>query len=194
MAIRRLNNSSVITGSKSSKLWDGETFIENFDSLATYVLSTAQSSVTFNNIPQNYKSLQIRGTVRGTASSNNDWAFFTLNSQSSGTSHYLSGSGTVMDAFAYPNVAQPLTLNMPCATTTANVFGSFIMDVVDYSSLTKNKTTRIFAGFNRNAAGIVKTVSHLYTSTNAVTSITFNSWGLGNFAVGSQFSLYGIRG
>ena len=58
MAIRKLSNSSIITGTKSSKFWDQETFPGYFESIATVIVGSAgQATISFSNIPQNFTDL-----------------------------------------------------------------------------------------------------------------------------------------
>ena len=65
MAIRRLSSSSLTTGSKSSKLWDQETTLGTFESIAVATVdSGGASSVTFSNIPATYTHLQVRAVGR----------------------------------------------------------------------------------------------------------------------------------
>ena len=64
MAIRKLSNSSIITGTKSSKFWDQETFPGYFESIATINGTGASGTLTFSSIPSTYAHLQIRGILR----------------------------------------------------------------------------------------------------------------------------------
>ena len=53
MAIRKFSASSLTNpNSKSSKLWDQETTLGTFESIATASCTTTEASVTFSNIPQ----------------------------------------------------------------------------------------------------------------------------------------------
>ena len=67
------------------------------------------------------------------------------------------------------------------------------MDIVDYSSSTKNKVARILEGFDANGSGEVYFYSNLWMSTNKITSIKVTAQGA-NFGQYTQAALYGIKG
>ena len=74
MAIKRLTGTGIQSrNAKSSKVWDGESSMGAFESIATAVVdSSGASSITFSNIPQTYKNLQIRYIARNQGSSGDD--------------------------------------------------------------------------------------------------------------------------
>lgn len=198
MSVRRLSNSTISTqgrGRSSTFLANYSPAIDEMDLIERVVVeSGGVSSIDFNSIPQTYTHLEIRLVVRGTATSNNDWMYFTLNNQSTGTSHYLAGNGSAPDIWNYVNSAQPLTMNMPCANATSGIFGTGIIRILDYTNTSKNKTSMIMSGHDRNGAGIIMLSSHLYSSTSAVTSISLKAWGLSSFSQYTKASLYGVLG
>ena len=76
-------------------------------------------------------------------------------------------------------------------TTYPNVF---ILDILDYASTTKYKTTRSFFGADMNAAGgSVDLCSGLYMSTTAISEIKIYM-STGNLNTNTTFALYGIIG
>jgi hypothetical protein len=82
------------------------------------------------------------------------------------------------------------------ANNTASVFASGAIDILDYTSATKNKTIRTLSGIDNNGDGTVQLGSGLcFATPAAITSITFNvQSGSANFTQYSRFSLYGIKG
>jgi hypothetical protein len=78
---------------------------------------------------------------------------------------------------------------LPGSTATANVFGSFVMDVYDFRHTNKHKLLKMFYGALSSEQDTVFG-GGLWRNTAAVTSIQFS----GNFAAGSVFSVYGIKG
>jgi hypothetical protein len=74
-------------------------------------------------------------------------------------------------------------------TTYAN---AGIIDIHDYASTTKNKTTRMFGGIDKNGSGEVSLFSGLWRNTSAITSINIYM-SSGNWTTDSTFSLYGIK-
>lgn len=164
-----------------------------FDALATVTVpSGGVADITFAGIPSTYKHLQVRASVLGsslnqdivvqyngvTASSNYSW--HELRGVGSGTP--TSGAGTSTTGFYAATNA--LTTTFPTV---------FVMDVLDYASTSKNKTSRILQGKDANGSGTISLFSGLYYgTTNAVTSIRIFPSG-GNFNEYSQFTLYGVK-
>jgi hypothetical protein len=74
------------------------------------------------------------------------------------------------------------------------MFGALVMDILDYTSTTKNKTIKTLTGADVNGAGNVWLFSGLwFKSPEAITSIKFTTNGL-TYQTGTQFALYGIKG
>lgn len=176
-----------------------QAFIEpnSFESIATYTLSSSQTSITFSSIPQTYTHLQLRGIVRFAG---NDGGFGAYLNNDTTTSNYRSrqmagagssvGSGGAMqDSFVGWTIAT--------SSMTSGVFTAMIFDFLDYSSSTKNKTMRIFSGHDNNGSGQIRFSSVLWKNTSAVSTIKLDSTNQGStssFAQHTTFALYGIKG
>jgi hypothetical protein len=208
MAIRRFGNSSITSaGGKSSKFWDQETSLGTFESIASATTSGSDASITFSSIPQGYTQLQVRCLVRSASAATygtTDTLAMYVNVDGSTTyPHHEVAGGDGSDGgtnFAGANTTLYSAVLGWMATSSSNtsVFSSHIVDVLNYTSTTQNKTLRIFSGYedNRNNFGYGETRlgSALYkTNTNPITSLTFFVYSAANFAAYSQFSLYGIR-
>jgi len=201
VAIRKFSASSLTNpNSKSSKLWDQETTLGTFESIATATCTTAEANVTFSNIPQNYAHLQIR--IWGYNSSGSDrtlWMQFNSDSGSNYRNHYLSGNGSAAsggaDAAATVGI---LPFNASSSQTgfngDVNKPSTVIMDILDYTNINKNTTVRTLGGWDGNGTGYVYLSSGLWMNTAAVTSLYFQLPYSTNFGSGTRFSLYGIRG
>jgi hypothetical protein len=109
--------------------------------------------------------------------------------------HDLTGNGATM--YAGSGVGQGDTffrnIRYPAATSTANVFGAFVLDVLDYANTNKNKTFRTVGGYDANGSGWGALTSAGYFETTAVSSIKISA-GSTAFAQYSKFALYGIKG
>lgn len=171
-----------------------------YDSLATVTVpSGGLSTITFAGIPSTYKHLQIRAigqTSRGTFG--NDQMTMRINGDtgSNYSSHILTGDGSSATASG-ASAQTSINLSFKLGTTTSSAFGAFIIDVLDYANISKNKTIRSLAGVDINGTiagygGEVQLSSGGYYSTNAVTSFTFTPTNA-NFTQYSQFSLYGVK-
>jgi hypothetical protein len=194
MAIRRFSTASISTGnSKSTKLWDQETFQSGMFALATVSLASSASSVAFSDIPSNYTHLQIRSltrTDRAVTYTSNIIRFNGDTTNSNYSQHELFGNGSSLSAGGGGSSA--IYTLVPGSSTTANVFEGDIIDILDYCNTSKNKTVRILSGYDGNGSGVAFFGSGSWMNTNAVTSITMTATS-GNFIANSYFALYGIR-
>ena len=199
MAIRRFSGSSLTTGSKSSKLWDQETTLGTFESIATATCTGNDASVTFSNIPQGYTHLQIRFFLRSVAASTgNTWGSISLNSDTTNSNysmHQVNGDGATAAAQGFDSTSAftRYAFMYPQASNTYSSWAGGIMDILDYANTNKHKTIRTLHGDDRNGSGTVMLTSNRWGSTSAITAISLIGTG-GDFAQYSQAALYGIRG
>lgn len=152
------------------------------------------TSVQFSSIPSEYKHLQIRFTARNITSIASTQINLRLNgiTASSYARHSLSGQGTTessTNALSQNSIALPAALALP---TGAGFSSAGVIDILDYTSTTKNKTIRAFYG-QITGTDNVFLGSGLFDNTSAINSITLTTVS-GAFASTSRFSLYGIMG
>jgi hypothetical protein len=76
------------------------------------------------------------------------------------------------------------------ATDTAGEWSTNIIQVMNYSNTTTNKTVLARAGI---AGDRTRAIVNLWRSTSAITSILIINNGSVNFVAGSTFTLYGIK-
>jgi hypothetical protein len=168
----------------------------SFESIQTITTSSAVNSVTFSSIPQTFKHLQVRIVSRqSTATTDVPIAMRINGATSSYTDHFIIADGT--NIFLGGGNATNRIYSVFETTGNGTTWGGGIVDLHDYSSTTKNKTVRGFGGFDLNGSGRVEITSGAQFTTTEVTSISFaqNQFGVSNqFAIGSVFSLYGIKG
>ena len=204
MAIRKFSASSLTNAnSKSSKLWDQETTLGYFESIAVATITVAQSSVTFSNIPQNYSHLQVRFLVRSSDTSN-DGSYLMMNfngdtSAGAYRSHYLAGNGSIAYAGDNGAATEMYPERIVNDYFAASIFSPGIIDILDYSVAGKNRVFRSLAGYDGNGFGshpgkIFMNSGIKFNNTNPVTSIVITEGKAANFKANSVFSLYGIRG
>jgi hypothetical protein len=172
----------------------------DYESIQT-ISPSGTGQVTFNSISGTYKHLQIRGIYRNSANVGGDDARLRFNNDSSAIyiSHRLyglgsgspsannTGTGDTSISFGY---------NTADGSAATNVFTAGVIDILDYSNGSKNKTVRTFNGFDNNSNGTIQFQSGLYISTTAITRIDLYCYNLGtnNWASGTTFALYGIKG
>jgi hypothetical protein len=166
-----------------------------FDLLETTTLTTTASSVTFSGLDTlaaGYKHLQIRMVARSdnAAVQDNNWLEFNGDTTSSNYKyHALVGDGSSVSSFG----GSPLFLNeVTAASEATGNFAAKVIDILDFSSASKNTTTKTLMGKTGTAGQRAALSSGLWIDTTAVTSIrTYLS--NGSFIAGSRFSLIGIK-
>lgn len=161
----------------------------------TLVGSGGANQITFTDIPQTYKHLQIRGIAKSSANGSEDLRIqFNGDAGSIYAVHGLYGNGSSVSANSGTSqtaVVQPY--NFVVASSVTSVFGAVVYDILDYTNTSKYTTVRTLGGNDNNGSGTVGLYSGLWLNTDAITSIklfpTNNS-----FAQHTRFSLYGIKG
>lgn len=204
MAISRFKTSTLAQGlPKYQDVWDGisAVFDSDYELIERVVVGAGgAASIAFSSIPSTYKHLQIRGITRNDRNDNGSQSTtMSFNGDTTHTnyrSHLLYGGGTTANGETNQlSGYYGATGFTPAANMLANVFSSQITDILDYKNASKNKTARTFWGVNSNGGSeYVGLSSFLWMNTNAITSISIQSFPSANFVQYSQFALYGIRG
>jgi len=168
----------------------------DFELISTTLITTNTPSVTFsslNTIAASYKHLQLRITERSSAAINSQMGIrFNGDSGSNYSEHQLKGNGSSVTSYGGGSVTfAPLGTTVESGAS-ANAFGARIIDILDFSQTTKNKTIREIAGAAVSPNNIAIYSAGWY-NTAAVTSmeVFMNS---GNFVQYSRLSLYGLKG
>lgn len=193
----------IITGRASAAYGAGfakiATLVElvgSYDSLASITVpSGGVASINFSSIPSGYKHLQIRGLTRSTranTSSNIHLGFNADTNTSNYFGHMLEGNGAAIASGGKIGSTTSFMSATSGASNTAGIFSGIIIDVLDYASTTKNKTSRNLSGYDANGSGLIYLASGLYINLAPITSIELTD-PLGTFAQHTQFSLYGVR-
>ena len=165
--------------------------------LMTTTLSGNATSITFNNIPQNYDHLQIRTVARTDRAADTQDAInmrFNSDTGSNYSWHYLSGNGSSVSSGASSSASFIFNCVIgTAASSTAGMFGVSVIDILDYSNTNKHKTSRVFTGNDANGNGLCQMYSGNWQNTSAITSITFIPNVGTNIVQYSTFALYGIK-
>lgn len=168
-----------------------------YDALYRVTVSPAgASSITFDNIPSTYKHLQIRGIYRPAAATSPPYnTLFRLNGDagSNYSRHFLSGDGSSASASGVSSQTYGWLPYHLGSNSLANTFNAVVIDVLDYASVSKNKTVRALGGYDANGSGYIQLTSTAWLSTSAITSFTLYTGNLLNFAENSSFALYGVK-
>jgi hypothetical protein len=169
-----------------------------YDALISLTVSSAVSSVTFSGIPNDYQHLQLRnlatqgtgGTSAGSDTFNT--ARFNGDTGSNYISHAILSDGASTSSVNTGASQTSMWLGVVPTGATSS-FGASVLDILDYSSTSKNKVIRGLNGHDRSGIGIVCFQSAMWmNSSTAVNQITIFATS-GTFSIGSQFALYGVK-
>ena len=187
MAISKIT-SSGLAGDKYNVMTAGNNY---YEPLASTLLTTTSTGVTFSNIPQTYTHLQIRTNVVGTAG-NDLLSRINGDTAANYSLHYLyvNGTGTGAGGGGANTTYIAQGNNFLQGTTIPAVA---IIDILDYANTNKYKVTRAWAGGESNGTGWLQLGSGAWRSTAAITSILLYPGG-GTFAANTRLSLYGLKG
>ena len=166
--------------------------------IATVNVGSATSTLTFSSIPSTYKHLQIRGIMRTSRTAGPDLLSMRFNSDtgSNYSDHFLIGDGST--ASTDKDVSATF-INVQRSASDFNgssIFAAYTIDILDYASTSKAKTTRALAGYDANGSGqVVLNSGAWYNSSTAINRIDLilPSYTT-NFNQYTQFGLFGIKG
>jgi hypothetical protein len=168
--------------------------VGDYESIQTVTVGAGGSStISFTSIPSTYKHLQLR--VLNQWSANDRSALIRFNSDN-GTNysyHWLTGDGSSATASAGTGATLIEYMYNFGSGYSSTYFGASVLDILDYSSVNKNKTTRAMSGFDYNGSGRIQFQSGQWmNSSTAINSITITTQS-GTFGQYSSFALYGIK-
>jgi hypothetical protein len=171
-----------------------------YDSIATATVSNGTTqTITFSSIPATYTHLQLRYIIRTDRSdANADHIGMRFNSDT-GSNYYRhrfetedaggisAGASTGTDAQYHFMAASALC--------TSGVFGSGVVDILDYANTSKNKTTKSLCGvMDSTAKNFIGFEGSMWNNTAAINTIALKvNYGT-YYAIGSTIALYGIKG
>jgi hypothetical protein len=158
-----------------------------YEPIATNTLGTAAATVTFSSVSGSYTDLILVTKTKAATSAGYIYLQFNGDAATNYSYTVLSGNGSrATSARATTNQYGFITYDVGTSTSDFNTVT--ISNIMNYSNSTTNKTviSRCSdAGFGVDASAT------LWRSTAAITSVTFGS--NNNFAIGSTFTLYGIK-
>lgn len=162
-----------------------------YEVITKETVGTAVASVTFSSIPQMYTDLVLVCAARTTRAATSDNVIVRFNSDTTAiySSTNLFGDTGVGSARS-SNDTSCFWSYIPSASQTAGRFGVATMNIMNYANTTTQKTTVSSSG---NYAAQLELTANYYRSTSAISAITILSGTASNIAVGSTFTLYGIK-
>jgi hypothetical protein len=170
----------------------------DFESIATITVTGAtQADIEFTSIPQTYRHLQIRyiGRDNSATTDKNVELQFNSDTGSNYSQHGMYSNNTsTPGGFGNLNQTNILAGRVTGASSTANIFGCCVVDILDYTNTNKYKTTRTLTSNDQNGSGYVFFESGNWRSTSAITSIKLKPADGNSWVTNSTFALYGIKG
>ena len=167
-----------------------------YQAIASQVLASTATSVTFSSIPGTYTDLVLKVSGRsvtnaGIPDSNN--VQFNGDTATNYSRTQISGDGAAANSITGGTVANIIfTYSATGNNATANTFGNFEMYLSNYAATTTKQVLGFGVGENNATTSYMSLDSALYRGTSAITSIkVFLNSGT-NYAIGSRFDLYGI--
>lgn len=153
-------------------------------------------SVTFSNIPQNYRHLELRAFAKSNASIGGYdqmmWRFNNDGTANAYSQTAMEGTGTSTVSCFSSGLAYTYGFGGRLTDGTQNPFGASIITFYDYSSTVKNKSWISLQGAELNGTARVGVYSGFWNNTSAITSIVLQPQTAGAFGQHSRFDLYGI--
>lgn len=199
MSITRAKTSSIALGPATNKnILAGNPVIlgGSYESIETVTVgSGGSSSISFSSIPSTYKHLQIRILARTNRSATVDPMNLRFNSDSgsSYTHHAVYGDGASTAAEGLGTQTGIKFYRAAGNTATSGIFGTAVVDILDYANTNKYKTVRYLGGIDQNGSGEIFLGSGLFFVTNAITTLTITPFVGTSFSQYSSFALYGIN-
>lgn len=155
------------------------------------------NSFTFSSIPQTYKHLQLRGLLKDSdPTDNGSNTYIRFNGNEITKSYMFRSSGNAIQASTVSDGLGVVGYTSCSRASDTGIWGSFIIDIPDYSSTTKNKS--YLSNFDQMATVNGDTLMGMATGTlnsnSALSSITLYNQSSRNWVSGSTMALYGIKG
>jgi len=192
MSISKLTTNGV-NGSKYNTVSADNYYMEP---IATTLLTSTTGTITFSNIPQTYKHLQLRVFAQTNYSVGSDFLYFNINNDSATTyrHHQMFSNGSGITHSTATDTAG-FYINR-FGNTSTGYWGNCVVDIFDYTNANKTKTVRSFGGvdWNGSVEGAIYYMSGLYPQTSPITTIKISSDSSRVLSINSRFSLYGLKG
>jgi hypothetical protein len=104
--------------------------------------------------------------------------------------HFLVGNGSTVTSSAQDGNRILLNANSLQGNENADTFGASVLDILDFSSTSKNTTVRELSGIAAGGSeNRIKLLSAVWLNTAAVTSFELST----DFLTGTRMSLYGVK-
>ena len=161
-----------------------------YELISTAYGTGSSGTITFSSIPSTYKHLQIRYAGLTSIAGMSVNMRFNSDTGANYNAHYLYAQGSSVTSGSSGSATDILTFGLINGTSTTIPL-SGVIDIVDYASTSKFKTSRSLTGITGSPELVLG--SGLWRSTSAISSASL-ALPAGNWTTASRFSLYGIKG
>jgi hypothetical protein len=165
--------------------------VSAYEVISTQTLGSSVQTVTLSSIPQTYTDLVV--VVNAQSSVNSDlYVYFNASNTNlySRTTLWSDGSTVGSTRIVHGDGYNFLVLTYYGAVTTVAGGSVHTINIMNYANTTTRKT--VLARCSAQSSGVDGTVG-VWSSTAAITSMTFDLASTRTFSAGSTFTLYGIK-
>jgi len=173
-----------------------------YDSISTAtVTSGGTATITFSSIPATYTHLQLRIYAQDNrATYAGDSCLITVNGDTAYNypQHSIQGEGSAASATGTVTSYNALNIRNAMGSSAGPGFAAIVVDFLDYSNTSKNKTMRFLGGHDNNGTvsgygGYMVLGSSLWLNTAAINSLSLRPETGTLWNQYSSFALYGIK-
>jgi len=199
MGVVKLSTAGILDYSKTSNFLSGNAPVSfgAFDLLETQTLASSASSVTFTGLDSysDYKHLQLRIMLSSSSTAADTVLEMRVNGDfgNNYSWHSIRGNGTSVTsetALSYPSDYMMVLRG----SRTSDVYSAAVVDIMDFASLSKNKTIKSLTAGRGAGLTYIQLQSGLWIDTSPITSINLDPANPSYiFGTGSRFSLYGVK-
>jgi hypothetical protein len=158
--------------------------------IATQTLTSAQTTIAFSSIPQTYTDLRLVMEIKNTLGVYLTYIYEPNFSAGIYSGTYMLGNGT--SALTGRYTADSYILPDKPYGSTSTGWSIYTIDFNNYSNTTTYKTAISRSSVSDSASKNVYVNAGLIRTTSAIANLTIAAGG-GNYAIGSTFTLYGIK-
>ena len=165
-----------------------------YEKIASTTLSSSAASITFSSISGAYTDLVLVGSAKSLLSGTDSIGIAVNGNTGSIYSRtYLEANGSTVTSGRQTAQVRIVSDYIMGTTGTAD-FGTYIWNFNNYSNTTTKKTV-LYRGNNTQVSGGWNTsaIVYLVDLTAAITSLTIATMNGPNLAIGTTFTIYGIK-
>ena len=171
-----------------------------YSQIASTTASGSNSDISFTNIPQIYTNLVLVAFVRGAKAASTCSLLAYVGTGANGTNLLQSnensvtsmvGDGSSATSVRTTNASGLNLYTAPAASATSGVYKQYVLHFPQYNNSTTFKTMIARSDLASDSA---RAIVGLTRTTLPLLTVGIATYGDGNIASGSTFSLYGIKG